>query len=191
MVRWPGKIKAGSVSNEIMHHMDWLPTFLAAAGDPDIKGKLLKGHEAMGRNYKVHLDGYNFLRHLTGAAKKGPRKEFFYFTDDGDLACLRYEDWKVVFLEQRAKGTLLLWANPFTVLRVPKIFNLRRDPYERADRTSNRYYEWLIDRVYLLTPAQIYVGKFLETFKEFPPRQKAASFALDQVMAKLSEGRGG
>ncbi|MEE8107464.1 MAG: arylsulfatase [Planctomycetota bacterium] len=191
MVRWPGKIKAGSVSNEIMHHMDWLPTFVAAAGDADVKAKLLKGHKAMGRDYKVHLDGYNFLPHLTGAAKKGPRKEFFYFTDDGDLACLRYEDWKVVFLEQRATGTLLLWANPFTVLRVPKIFNLRRDPYERADRTSNLYYEWLIDRVYLLTPAQVIVGEFLETFKEYPPRQKAASFAFERVMEKLTEGRGG
>jgi len=191
MVRWPGKIKAGSVSNAIMHHMDWLPTFLAIAGDAGIKGKLLKGHKAIGRDYKVHLDGYNFLPHLTGAEKKGPRKEVFYFTDDGGLACLRYEDWKLVFLEQRATGTLKLWANPFTVLRIPKIFNLRRDPYERADRTSNTYYDWLLDRAYLLVPAQAYVGKFLETFKEFPPRQKAASFSLDQVMAKLSAGRGG
>jgi arylsulfatase len=191
MVRWPGRIKAGSISNEIMHHMDWLPTFLAAAGDPDIKAELLEGHKAMGREYKVHLDGYNFLAHLTGTEKQGPRKEIFYFTDDGDLACLRYGDWKLVFMEQRAKGTLLLWSNPFTTLRIPKIFNLRRDPYERADRTSNLYYEWLLDRAYLLVPAQMYVGKFLETFKEYPPRQKAASFALDQVMEKLKEGRGG
>jgi len=191
MVRWPGKIKAGSVSNEIMHHMDWLPTFLAVAGDADIKGKLLKGHKAIGRDYKVHLDGYNFLPHLTGAEKKGPRDEVFYFTDDGGLACLRYQDWKLVFLEQRTRGTLKLWANPFTPLRFPKIFNLRRDPYERADRTSNLYYEWVIDRAYLLVPAQAYVGKFLATFKDFPPRQKAASFALDQVMAELTESRGG
>lgn len=190
MVRWPGKIKADSVSNQIMHHMDWLPTLVAAAGDADIKTKLLTGHKAIGRDYKVHLDGYNFLPHLTGKTKVGPRHEIFYFTDDGDLACLRYDDWKLVFLEQQATGTLELWANPFTVLRVPKIFNLRRDPYERADRTSNTYYDWLIDRVYLLVPAQAYVGKFLSTFKAFPPRQKAASFALDQVMAKLTAGSG-
>ncbi len=189
-VRWPGKIKPGSVSNEIMHHMDWLPTFLAAAGEPEIKTKLLTGHKAIGRDYKVHLDGYNFLPHLTGKEKEGPRKEVFYFTDDGDLACLRYQDWKLVFLEQRAKGTLLLWSNPFTVLRLPKIFNLRRDPYERADQTSNLYYEWMLDRAYLLVPAQAYVGKFLATFKAFPPRQKAASFALDQVMEKLTSAGG-
>lgn len=188
MVRWPGKIQAGSVSNEIMHHMDWLPTFLAVAGDPDVKEKLLKGHQAIGRNYKVHLDGYNFLPHLTGQEKKGPRKEIFYFSDDGDLTSLRYQDWKLVFMEQRAKGTLKLWANPFTPLRLPLIFNLRRDPYERAQITSNTYYDWLIDRAYLLVPAQAYVGKFLSTFEEYPPRQKAASFSLDQVMEKLNQG---
>ena len=188
MVRWPGRIKAGSISNEIMHHMDWLPTFLAAAGETDVKQKLLTGHQAVGRNYKVHLDGYNFLPHLTGQAKKGPRKEIFYFSDDGDLTSLRYQDWKLVFMEQRATGTLKLWANPFTPLRMPLIFNLRRDPYERAQLTSNTYYDWLVDRAYLLVPAQAYVGKFLATFKEYPPRQKAASFSLDQVMDKLNSG---
>jgi len=189
-VRWPGRVKAGSVSNTIMHHMDWMPTLLAAVGEPEIKTKLLEGYRAMGRDYKVHLDGYDFLPYLTGKEKKGPRKEIFYFTDDGDLACLRYQDWKLVFLEQRATGTLKLWANPFTELRVPKIFNLRRDPYERADRTANTYYDWMIDRAYLLVPAQAYVAKFLETFREFPPRQKAASFSLDQVMQKLTESTG-
>ncbi|MDF1746115.1 MAG: arylsulfatase [Gimesia sp.] len=188
MVRWPGRIKAGSISNEIMHHMDWLPTFLAAAGETDVKQKLLTGHQAIGRNYKVHLDGYNFLPHLTGQEKKGPRKEIFYFSDDGDLTSLRYQDWKLVFMEQRATGTLKLWANPFTSLRLPLIFNLRRDPYERAQLTSNTYYDWLVDRAYLLVPAQAYVGKFLATFKEYPPRQKAASFSLDQVMEKLNQG---
>ncbi|WP_298865646.1 arylsulfatase [uncultured Gimesia sp.] len=188
MVRWPGTIKAGSISNEIMHHMDWLPTFLAAAGETDVKQKLLTGHHAIGRNYKVHLDGYNFLPHLTGQEKKGPRKEIFYFSDDGDLTSLRYQDWKLVFMEQRATGTLKLWANPFTPLRMPLIFNLRRDPYERAQLTSNTYYDWLVDRAYLLVPAQAYVGKFLATFKEYPPRQKAASFSLDQVMEKLNQG---
>lgn len=190
MVRWPGKIKAGSVSNEIMHHMDWLPTFLAVAGEPDVKEKLLKGHQAIGRNYKVHLDGYNFLPYFTGKEKESPRKEIFYFSDDGDLTSLRFKDWKLVFMEQRATGTLKLWANPFTPLRLPLIFNLRRDPYERSQHTSNSYYEWLIDRAYLLVPAQEYVGKFLATFKDYPPRQKAASFSLDQVMEKLNQGLG-
>jgi len=190
MVRWPGKITAGSISNNIMHHMDWLPTLLAAAGDDKIKEKLLKGHTAMGRTYKVHLDGYNMLPLLTGKTTENPRHEVFYFTDDGDLAALRYEQWKLVFLEQRATGTLLLWSNPFTPLRIPKIFNLRTDPYEIADRTSNTYYDWLLDRAYLLVPAQQYVGKFLSTFNEYPPRQKAASFSLDQVMETLKEGSG-
>jgi arylsulfatase len=185
MVRWPGKIKAGSVSNEIMHHMDWLPTFVAAAGDADIKNKLLTGHEAIGRNYKVHLDGYNFLPHLKGKEEKGPRKEIFYFSDDGDLTALRYQDWKIIFMEQRVEATLQAWAEPFVPLRVPLIFNLRRDPYERAQITSNTYYDWLIDRVFLLVPAQSYVGNFLRTFQEYPPRQKAASFNLDQVMEQL------
>ncbi|MFV1987758.1 MAG: arylsulfatase [Gemmatimonadota bacterium] len=187
MVRWPGHIEAGSVSNEIMHHMDWLPTFVAAAGDDNIKEQLLTGYDspALGRSYRVHLDGYNTLPFLTGQTDAGPRDEIFYFTDDGDLSSLRFRDWKVVFLEQRRMGTLEIWAEPFTELRVPKIFHLRRDPYERADRTSNTYYDWLIDRVFVLVPAQTYVGEFLATFLEYPPRQKAASFSLDQVMEKL------
>ncbi len=188
MVRWPGNIKAGSWSNEIMHHMDWLPTFLAAAGDPDIKEKLKKGGvSAIDRTYKVHLDGYNFLPYLTGKEEQGPRHEIFYFSDDGDLTALRFDDWKLVFMEQRATGTLELWANPFTPLRVPLIFNMRRDPYERAQLTSNTYYDWLIDHVFLLVPAQTYAGKFLETFKEFPPRQEAASFNLEKVMKQLAD----
>ncbi len=187
MVRWPGKIKAGSVSNEIMHHMDWLPTFVAAAGDPNIKEKLKAGGvKAIGRSYKVHLDGYNTLPFLTGQEEKGPRKDIFYFSDDGDLTALRYNDWKLVFMEQKSPGTLRVWMEPFVPLRLPLIFNLRRDPYERAEITSNTYFDWLIDRAYLLVPAQAYVGKFLETFQEFPPRQKPASFSLDQVMEKLS-----
>ena len=186
MVRWPGKIKAGSVSNEIMHHMDWLPTYLAAAGDADIKAKLKKGGvKAIGRTYKVHLDGYNFLPYLTGKAKKGPRKEIFYFSDDGDLTALRYNDWKLIFMEQKEEATLRAWIEPWTRLRIPLILNLRRDPYERAYSTSNTYYDWLIDRAFLLVPAQVYVGKFLKTFKEFPPRQEAASFSLDKVMKQL------
>ncbi len=191
MVRWPGKIKAGAVSNEIMHHMDWLPTFLAAAGNPDIKEELKKGGvKAIGRDYKAHLDGYNFLPYLTGQVKEGPRKEIFYFSDDGDLTALRYGDWKAIFMEQRVEATLQAWAEPFVPLRVPLIFNLRRDPYERASITSNTYYDWLLDHVFFLVTAQAYVANFLETFKEFPPRQKAASFSLDQVMEKLQTSGG-
>ena len=190
MVRWPGHIKAGTWSTEIMHHMDWLPTFMAAAGDADIKKKLLKGHKAIGRKYKVHLDGYNFLPYLTGKEDKGPRKEIFYFSDDGDLTALRYQDWKLIFMEQRVEATLKAWSEPFVPLRIPLIFNLRRDPYERAQITSNTYYDWLLDRAYLLVPAQAYVGQFLATFKKYPPRQKAASFSLDKVMEALQSGGG-
>jgi arylsulfatase len=191
MVRWPGKIEAGSVSNAIMHHMDWLPTFLAAAGTDDIKERLKEGNvRAIGRKYKVHLDGYNFLPYLTGETDKGPRHEIFYFSDDGDLTALRYDDWKLIFMEQRVEATLQAWSEPFIPLRIPLIFNLRRDPYERSQITSNTYYDWLLDRAYLLVPAQAYVGRFLATFQEFPPRQKAASFSLDQVMEQLSENVG-
>jgi arylsulfatase len=191
MARWPGKIKAGSVSNEIVHHMDWLPTFLAAAGEPDIKDKLKKGGvQAIGRNYKVHLDGYNILPLLTGKIEKSPRKEIFYFADTGELTALRYNDWKAIFLEQEKKDTLRAWIEPWKELRIPLIFNLRRDPYERAYFTSNTYYDWLIDHVFFLVPAQAYVGKFLGTFKEFPPRQKPASFTIDQVMEKMKTSTG-
>ena len=190
-VRWPGKIEAGSWSNEIVHHMDWLPTFVAAAGEPEIKQKLKKGGvKAIGRDYKVHLDGYNILPMLTGETDKSPRKEIFYFSDDGDLTALRYADWKLIFLEQRVEATFQAWMEPFVPLRVPLILNLRRDPYERGPITSNTYYDWLLDRAYLLVPAQTYVGNFLSTFQEFPPRQKAASFSLDQVMEKLSPSGG-
>ena len=190
-VRWPGEIEAGSVSNAIMHHMDWLPTYLAAAGTDDIKERLKDGNvRALGRRYKVHLDGYNFLPYLTGATEESPRREIFYFSDDGDLTALRYNDWKMIFMEQRVEATLQAWAEPFVPLRVPLIFNLRRDPYERSQVTSNTYYDWLIDRVFLLVPAQEYVGAFLATFQEFPPRQNAASFSLDQDMEKLQENMG-
>ena len=188
MVRWPGRIPAGAVTNQIVHHMDWLPTFAAAAGKADIKEDLLDGYQssAMDRSYRVHLDGYNILPHLTGQTEVTPRHEIFYFSDDGDLTALRYEDWKLIFLEQKAVGTFRVWIEPFVPLRIPLIFNLRRDPYERAEITSNTYFDWLIDRAYLLVPAQAYVGKFLATFQEYPPRQKAASFSLDQVMEKLA-----
>jgi arylsulfatase len=190
MIRWPGRIAPGTVSNQIVSHLDWLPTFLAAAGDPDIKQKLLGGHQAGDKAFRVHLDGYNLLPYLTGQQAVSPRKEFFYFSDDGDLMAVRYDNWKLVFMEQRAQGTLQVWAEPFVRLRVPKFFNLRTDPYERADITSNTYYDWLLDHAFLAVPAQQIVGGFLATFKEFPPRQKAASFTVDQVMDKLLAGVG-
>ena len=190
MVRWPGKVAPGTVTNEIVHHMDWLPTFAAMAGNTTVKQDLLAGTEIDGKNFRNHLDGYNILPLLTGASDASGRDEIFYFTDDGDLSALRYRDWKLIFMEQREIGTLALWANPFTPLRIPLIFNLRRDPYERALDTSNTYYDWLIDRAYLLVPAQDYVGQFLATFVEYPPRQKAASFSLDQVMEVLLKGQG-
>ena len=190
MVRWPGKIKPGTVSNDIMSHLDWAPTLLAAAGVPDIKERLLKGYNIGKTTYKVHLDGYNFVPYLTGQEKKGPRTEFFYFNDEAGLTALRFDNWKLIFAEQRAPGTLRVWAEPFTELRVPLMFNLRTDPYERANITSNTYYDWLLDHAFLMVPAQAYVGKFLTTFKDFPPSQKPASFSIDQVMQKLQEGAG-
>jgi len=190
MVRWPGHIEAGSVSNDIMHHMDWLPTFVAAAGNKDVKKQLLAGKTAGKRSYKVHLDGYNFLPYLTGKEKTSPRKEIFYFSDDGDMTALRYNDWKVVFMEQRAEATFQSWREPFVTLRIPLLFNLRRDPYERGMVTSNTYDDWFLDRVYLLLPAQSFVGDFLKTFVEYPPRQKAASFNLSKVMETLQQGSG-
>jgi arylsulfatase A-like enzyme len=188
MIRWPGKIASGAVSNEIVSHLDWLPTFLAAAGDPEVKVELLEGHQAGDKTFRVHLDGYNLLPYLTGEESKSPRVEFFYFSDDGDLLALRYDNWKLVFMEQRQTGTLQIWFEPFTALRAPKLFNLRTDPFERADVTSNTYWDWFMDHIFLLVPAQSIVGDFLGTFQEFPPRQKAASFTIDQAMEKLQEG---
>ena len=191
IVRWPGVIEPRSVCNQIISNLDWLPTLLAAAGEPDITEKLRKGHKIGDRTYKVHLDGYNFLPYFKGEKKESPRVEFFYFSDDGDLMAMRFDNWKIVFLEQRVVGTLLIWAEPMTVLRVPKLFNLRTDPYERADITSNTYYDWMIEHIFLFVPAQKYVGAFLSTFVDFPPRQKAASFSIDQVLEKLSQHGGG
>jgi arylsulfatase len=188
MVRWPGQIEAGSVTNEIVHHMDWLPTFAAAAGKSDVKEDLLDGWDssALDRSYKVHLDGYDILPLLTGQTDTSPREEIFYFSDDGDLTALRWNDWKLIFMEQKSEGTFRVWMEPFVPLRVPLMFNLRRDPYERAEITSNTYFDWVLDHVFFMVPAQTYVGRFLATFAEFPPRQRAASFSLDQVMEKLT-----
>jgi arylsulfatase A-like enzyme len=187
VVRWPSKIKPGTVSNEIVAHHDWLPTFLAMAGDTDIKDKLLKGHKIGDMTYKVHLDGHNLVPYLTGEVQKSPREWFLYCNDDQQVVALRYDNWKIVFEEQRAPGGLQIWAEPFVNLRVPKMFNLRTDPFERADITSITYYDWLLDHVYLLVPAQAFVGEFLQTFREYPQRQKAASFNLDDVLRKMQE----
>ncbi|HSN73803.1 MAG TPA: arylsulfatase [Anaerolineae bacterium] len=187
VVRWPGKIPAGVVSNEIISHTDWLPTLLAAAGEPEINEKLKQGHQAGDKHFKVYIDGYNFLPYFTGQADKGPRQGIIYFSDDGDLVGLRYDNWKFVFAEQRVQGTIMIWAEPFVFLRIPKIFNLRTDPFERADITSNTYYDWMIDRVYLTYAAQFIVREFLATFQEFPPRMKAASFSIDQALAKMEQ----
>ena len=191
LVRWPGQIPAGVVSNEIVQHHDWLPTFLAAAGEPDIVEKLKKGHKAGDKTFKNHIDGYNLLPYLTGKEKKSPRQAFIYFSDDGDLVGLRFDNWKMVFMEQRCEGTLRIWAEPFTPLRVPKLFNLRTDPFERADVTSNTYYDWYMYKGYMIMASQSIVGQFLETFQDFPPRQKAASFTIDQAMQRMEAAMSG
>ncbi len=191
LARWPGKISAGVTSNEIVQHHDWLPTFLAAAGEPNIVDKCKKGHKAAGKTFKVHLDGYNLLPHLTGSERGTPRKGFIYFDDDGNLVALRAGNWKSVFMEQRCQGTLGIWGEPFTALRIPKLYNLRTDPFERADITSNTYWDWYLSKAYMIMGAQAIVGKFLETFKEFPPRQKAASFTIDQAMQKMESAVAG
>jgi arylsulfatase A-like enzyme len=187
LVRWPGHIPAGSVLNGIVSHADWFVTLLSAAGVPDIAERLRAGTDLNGTTYKVHLDGFDQLAYLTGEIDASPRNHFFYVSDDGDLTALRFDNWKFVFLEQRCTGTMQIWAEPYVELRVPKLFNLRTDPYERADITSNTYYDWMVDHIFLFVPAQAYVAKMLETLVEFPQRQKSASFSMDQVMAKLRE----
>jgi len=186
MVKWPGKIKPHQVSNEIISMEDWMPTLLAAAGEDDIKDKLLKGHNADGKKFNVHLDGYNFLPYFTGQEEKGPRVEMFYFTDDGNLSALRYGQWKMMFSEQRAHG-FDVWQEPLVTLRFPKLLNLRRDPFERADHESIGYGQWRAERMYMLAPAATYVGGFLATFQDYPPRQKPGTFNLDRVLESLEK----
>src|SRR5262249_580704 len=187
MVRWPGTIKPGQVSNEIVAHHDWLPTLLPIPRDAQATAKPLKGYQVGGMTYKVRLDGYNLVPYLTGQTAKSPRQSFIYINDDQQVTALRYDNWKLVFMEQRVQGTLRVWAEPFVTLRLPKLFNLRTDPYERADVTSNTYYDWFMDHVFLLVPAQDYVAQFLATFRDYPQRQKAASFNLDEVLAKMEK----
>jgi len=183
-IRWPGKITAGTVLNGIVTHQDMLPTLLAAAGDPNVKEKLLNGHKAGSKTFKVHIDGFNMLPYLTGEVKESPRTSFFYFSDDGDIMAVRSGDWKLSFAEQRALSTSV-WAEPFTKLRLPHIFSLRRDPFERASYNSNVYFDWMIDHVPQLYQVQGLVQDQIANFVKYPPRQKPASFNLDAVMAQL------
>ncbi len=185
MVRWPGKIKSGQVSNEIVANLDWAPTLIAAAGEPKIMEQLKKGKKIEGKTYKVHMDGYNFLPYLTGKVDQGPRDRFFYFSDDGDLLALRYKNWKVHFMVQDQPGQLEVWQREFRNLRVPYMFNLRTDPFENATITSNTYWDWVFQHSFIIYPLPDVVGEFLATFKEFPPRQKAASFTIGNALEAL------
>jgi arylsulfatase A-like enzyme len=188
-IRWPGVIKPGTVSNEIYSHEDMLPTILAAAGVPDVKEQLMKGMKVGKKTFKVHLDGYDLTESFTGKSKS-PRHEFFYWNDDGSLVALRYDQWKIVFQEQRSEG-LDVWQDPFVPLRFPKLFNLRTDPFELADHVAIDYSHWRLDRAFLLVPAQEYIGKYIATFKEFPPSQKVGSFSLDHVLQNLASAQTG
>jgi arylsulfatase len=185
VVRWPGHIKPGSVSNTIMSHQDWLPTLMSAAGVPGITEQLLKGYTAGDKKFTVHLDGYDFVPYLEGKTDKGPRNQFFYFSDDGKLLGMRDGDWKIVYAEQRSKR-FDVWRDPFVDLRAPKVFNLRRDPYERADTDSNSYNVWWDHKVGVIAmPAVGKTQQFLMSFQQFPPRQRPASFTIDQITEKL------
>ena len=188
MMRWPGVIRPGTEINDIVSHEDWVPTLVAAAGEPDVTAKLLTGYQAAGKTFKVHLDGYD-QRDLLAGTGPDKRKEFYYWTDDGNLAALRYDRWKILFMEQRAFG-LNVWQDPLVTLRLPKIFDLRADPFERAQHGAGAYDNWRVDRTYLLVPAQDYVGAHLKTYVQYPPRQKPGSFSLDEVLAKLQEAGG-
>ena len=189
LIRWPGVIKPNTIINDIGAHEDLIPTFAAAAGEPDLVAKVLKGYEANGKTFKVHLDGYNLIPFLKGDVKESPRREFLYWSDDGDMMAIRVNQWKVAFKEQEHTG-FDVWTKEFTNLRAPNMYNLRADPFERGTE-SFQYGPWKADRAFLLVPAQTIVGKWLESFKEFPPRQKPASFNLDDVMRKMSESSAG
>jgi arylsulfatase len=186
MIRWPGVIKPGTISNDIVSHEDMLPTFLAAAGDSSVKEDLLKGKKVGNRSFKVHLDGYNLVPALTGQSKEWPRKEFLYWTDDGNVSALRYNDYKFTFLKQNAHG-LNVWIKPYEELRAPMIYNLRMDPFERAENESIGYGRYFVDHMFAIAPAASYVGQWLQSFKDFPPRQKPGSFNLNSVMEKIQK----
>lgn len=188
-IRWPGKLAAGAVSNEVFSHMDMLPTLAAAAGEADIVAKLKKGHKAGSRTFKVHIDGYNMLPLISGETKENPRKGLMYWSDDGDLMALRVGNWKVEFMQQRAHG-FDVWREPLVSSRAPNIYNLRSDPFERATEDATLFYgKWMADHAFLLVPAQAIVGEFLKTFQEFPPRQKPASFSIDEALDKARQAQ--
>jgi arylsulfatase len=189
-VRWPGKLPAGVTLNGIVSHEDWLPTFAAAAGDPDIKGKLATGTQLIGRTYRNYIDGYNQLDYLTGKAKESPRKEFIYVNDDGQVVAMRYDAWKAVFLENRGKA-FEVWREPFTELRVPLLFNLRRDPFERAQHNANIYNDWFLERAFVCVPLQGLAAKFLMTMKDYPPSQTPGSFNLEKVQKQIEKAAAG
>ena len=183
-VRWPGHFPAGVTLNGIVSHEDWLPTFAAAAGAPDMKEQLLKGVELNGRTYKNHIDGYNLLEYLSGKGKDSPRKEFIYVGDDGAVVAIRVGDWKAIYLENRAHQ-LDVWREPFVHLRLPLLFNLRRDPFERSQHNSNTYHDWFMDRAFVLVPLQAVASKFLLTLKEFPPSQAPGDWSLDSLEKQI------
>ena len=188
-IRWPGVIKPGTVSNEVFSHTDMLPTLAAVGGDPNVVEKLKKGFKSGKKTFKVHIDGYNLLPFVKGEVKENPRKGFLYWSDDGDLMALRYGNWKCTFMEQRAKG-FKVWEEPLVAKRVPDIYNLRTDPFERATEDADIFYaKWKADRAFLLVPAQALVTEFLKTFEEFPPRQKPASFSIDQALEKAEQNQ--
>jgi arylsulfatase len=187
-IRWPGQIKPGTVLNGIVSHQDMLPTLLAAAGDPDVKDKLMKGYKVGNKTFKVRIDGFNMLPYMTGQVTESPRKSFFYMSDDGEVMAVRHGDWKFVLGEQRAQQ-MRVWMEPLDKLRVPLMFNLRRDPFERAQHNSNTYYDWVMSHAFLLYEMQAVVASELDNFVNFPPRQKPASFNLDAVMRQVQEVR--
>lgn len=188
-VRWPGHIKAGQVSNDMFSGLDWFPTLLAAAGDATVKDRLLKGWTPDGHDttFRNHLDGFNQLDYLTGKSPTSARTEFAYFNDDGDLVGYRYKDWKAVFQEQKKPGGFPVWYEPFTQYRIPKLFHLRMDPYERADIVSDQYDQWRIENAYLMGEMTFHAAAFLETFKEYPPSQRPASFSIDQIRKSVDK----
>ena len=188
-IRWPGVIKPGTVSNEIFSHTDMLPTLAAVAGEPKVVEKLKKGYKAGKKTFKVHIDGYNMLPYIKGEVKENPRQGFLYWSDDGDLMAVRAMNWKVEFAQQRAHG-FDVWREPLTSLRAPNLYNLRADPFERATEDATLFYgKWMADHTFLLVPAQAIVAEFLKTFEEFPPRQKPASFSIDQALEKAAQNQ--
>jgi arylsulfatase len=189
-VRWPGHFPEGKTLNGIVAHEDWLPTFAAAAGNPDIKEQLREGVELNGRTYRNYLDGYNMIPYLSGETDESPRHEFWYVNDDGQVVAARYDDWKVVFLENRGEA-FGVWREPFTELRVPVLFNLRRDPFEKAQHNANVYNDWFLDRAFIIVPIQALAAQFLQTMQEYPPSQSPGSFNLSGIEAKLKSGMGG